>query len=122
MPPGRFLGAAPSPHLAGLYALVSAEVDVAGLEVVGDLPPELEGCYLRNGPNPRFSPIGCYVYPLDGDGMVHEVQLGSGCARYRNRFVRTPALTWAVIRPDGSASAPIPVEGVERPSLVHDMP
>jgi carotenoid cleavage dioxygenase-like enzyme len=219
-------GAAASPHLAGLYAPVVAEVDVAGLEVVGALPAALEGCYLRNGPNPRFGPIGRYVYPLDGDGMVHEVRLGGGGARYRNRFVRTPAvvaeeaaghalwagitdayrpgadlvgpalagtvrelpdvnvvrhggrllalaeskrpfrlgpgletlgpetfggslpagitahpkvdprtgemvvfcyhltppfLTWAVIRPDGTACPPAPVEGVDRPSLIHDM-
>jgi len=217
---------AASPYLTGLYTPVDAEVDVAGLETVGELPPELEGSYLRNGPNPRFGPIGRFVYPLDGDAMVHEVQLRGGCARYRNRFVRTPALlteeaagqalwagitdayrpgedlvgpalagtvrdlpdvnvvrhggrllalaeskrpfrlgpcletlgpdtfggslpagitahpkidprtgemavfcyhltppflTWTVIRPDGTALRPTPVEGVDRPSLVHDM-
>jgi carotenoid cleavage dioxygenase-like enzyme len=85
-------GPVSSPYLAGPHAPVTAEVDVPGLEVVGELPAELEGSYLRNGPNPRFSPIGHYVYPLDGDGMMHEVRLGEGCARYRNRFVRTPAL------------------------------
>ena len=219
-------GPATSPYLTGAFAPVGAEVDVAGLEVVGTLPPELEGCYLRNGPNPRFSPIGRYVYPLDGDGMVHQVVLAGGRARYRNRFVRTPAvlaeeaaghalwagitdpyrpgadlvgpalagtvrelpdvnvvrhggrllalaeskrpfrlgpdletlgpdtfdgrlpagitahpridprtgemavfcyhltppfLSWAVVRPDGTASPPTPVEGVDRPSLIHDM-
>ena len=219
-------GPASSPYLNGPHTPVTAEVDVAGLDVVGTLPPELEGSYLRNGPNPRFSPIGRYVYPLDGDGMVHRVQLGGGCARYRNRFVRTPALaaeeaaghalwagitdayrpgadlvgpalagtarelpdvnvvrhggrllalaeskrpfrlgpgletlgpetfggslpagitahpkidprtgemavfcyhltppflTWTVIRPDGTAVPPTPVEGVDRPSLIHDM-
>ena len=37
-----------------------------GLEVHGELPPDLAGAYLRNGPNPRFAPIGSFVYPLDG--------------------------------------------------------
>ena len=80
------------PHLSGVFAPVTAEVDVPGLEVVGDLPPALDGAYVRNGPNPRFTPIGRYVYPLDGDGMVHRVVVRDGNVRYTNRFVRTPAL------------------------------
>ncbi len=88
-PPGAVTG---NPHLEGVFAPVTAEVDVAALEVLGSLPPELDGAYLRNGPNPRFTPLGRYVYPLDGDGMVHRVVLRDGTARYTNRFVRTPAL------------------------------
>ena len=88
-PPGVVTG---NPHLEGVFAPVTAEVDVAALEVLGSLPPELDGAYLRNGPNPRFTPLGSYVIPLDGDGMVHRVVLRDGTARYTNRFVRTPAL------------------------------
>jgi carotenoid cleavage dioxygenase len=80
------------PHLTGVFAPVSEEVDVAGLEIEGELPPGLNGLYVRNGPNPRFSPIGSYLYPIDGDGMVHGTWLAEGTARYRNRFVRTPAV------------------------------
>ena len=76
-------------HLTGPFAPVVDEVDVAGLEVSGELPADLAGTYLRNGPNPRFAPIGSYVYPLDGDGMVHRVTIDSGTARYDNKFVRT---------------------------------
>lgn len=32
-----------------------------------------------------------------------------------------PFLTWTIIRPDGTAVPPTPVEGVARPSLVHNM-
>lgn len=78
--------------LAGPFAPAHAEVDVPDLTVVGELPAELDGAYVRNGPNPRFSPIGSYVYPLDGDGMLHRVTLSAGRARYDNRFVRTPML------------------------------
>ena len=60
--------------------------------VEGEIPAGLTGAYLRNGPNPRFTPLGSYVYPLDGDGMVHGVWFGDGQARYSNRFVRTPAI------------------------------
>lgn len=77
-------------HLTGLFAPQRDEVDVRDLDVIGEIPPDLHGAYLRNGPNPRFDPIGRYVYPLDGDGMVHRVELADGRARYTNRFVRTP--------------------------------
>ncbi|MGW5397659.1 carotenoid oxygenase family protein [Streptomyces sp. NPDC003952] len=80
------------PHLLGSFAPVSEEVDVADLEVTGEIPPELDGLYLRNGPNPRFTPIGSYLYPIDGDGMLHGIWLSQGRARYRNRFVRTASL------------------------------
>ncbi|PTR43137.1 carotenoid cleavage dioxygenase [Rhodococcus sp. OK611] len=77
-------------HLTGIFEPQREEVDVRGLEIVGELPSDLRGAYLRNGPNPRFDPIGRYVYPLDGDGMVHRIELADGAARYTNRFVRTP--------------------------------
>lgn len=83
---------AATPALNGILAPVTDEID-APLEVVeGELPAELHGAYLRNGPNPRFTPIGSYTYPLDGDGMVHGIWFEGGRAHYRNRFVRTPAL------------------------------
>lgn len=77
-------------HLTGVCEPQREEVDVRNLEVIGELPTDITGAYLRNGPNPRFDPIGTYVYPLDGDGMVHRVELSEGTARYTNRFVRTP--------------------------------
>ncbi|MCX5387318.1 carotenoid oxygenase family protein [Streptomyces sp. NBC_00083] len=80
------------PHLLGSFAPVTEEVDAIDLEVTGDIPSSLDGLYVRNGPNPRFTPIGSYLYPIDGDGMLHGVWLSEGRARYRNRFVRTPGL------------------------------
>ncbi len=79
-------------HLRGVFAPQVREVDSTELVIEGELPAELEGDYVRNGPNPRFSPLGGYVYPLDGDGMLHRVQFRGGRARYSNRWVRTPAV------------------------------
>lgn len=79
-------------YLSDLFAPIIDEIDVQDLRVDGDLPPELDGDYLRNGPNPRFSPLGRYVFPLDGDGMLHRVRIRDGKVAYGNRFVRTPAL------------------------------
>src|SRR5262245_30705962 len=82
-----------NPFLNGIFAPVQRELDGAPLRVVaGALPDDLAGTYLRNGPNARFTPIGSYTYPLDGDGMIHAVHFEGGCATYRNRYVRTPSM------------------------------
>ena len=78
--------------LHGLFTPQIREVDAPDLVVEGELPAEIEGDYVRNGPNPRFPPLGAYLYPGDGDGMIHRVQFRGGRVRYSNRFVRTPAL------------------------------
>src|SRR3954467_4777317 len=79
-----------NPYLLGVYAPVSEEIDAEDLQVIGEIPQDLNGVYLRNGPNPRFAPEGRYHW-FDGDGMIHAVHLENGKARYRNRWVRTKA-------------------------------
>lgn len=75
-------------HRRGNYAPVEDEVDLVDLEVVGQLPEDLNGRYLRNGPNPM---TGGSKFWFSGEGMLHEVALRNGRAlRYRNRWVRTP--------------------------------
>jgi carotenoid cleavage dioxygenase len=73
------------------YAPVSHEVTADNLEVIGQLPQNLSGVFLRIGPNPRFSPLGLYHW-FDGDGMVHGVHINNAKASYRNRYVRTEGL------------------------------
>ncbi|WP_280486227.1 carotenoid oxygenase family protein [Nocardia farcinica] len=79
-----------TPYLSGVFAPQRREVEAVDLPVTGTIPPDLHGTYFRNGPNPRFDPIGTFVYPLDGDAMVHRVRIEDGRASYLNRFVRTP--------------------------------
>jgi carotenoid cleavage dioxygenase-like enzyme len=68
---------------------VHEELDVDGLPVLqGELPDNLNGVYVRNGPNPQHEPVGRYHW-FDGDGMVHAVHIADGRASYRNRWVRT---------------------------------
>ncbi len=81
-----------NPYLSGVFAPIDDEIDVADLPVVGRIPDDLRGVYLRNGPNPKFPPLGSYTYPLDGDGMIHGLWLADGRARYRNRYVLTKGL------------------------------
>jgi carotenoid cleavage dioxygenase len=77
--------------LTGANEPVHDELDVADLEVEGELPAGLQGAYLRNGPNPQFDPVGRY-HLFDGDGMLHGVYLQDGTARYRNRWVESKGL------------------------------
>ena len=77
------------PALSGRFEPVRSETEAQDLPVQGKLPGDLVGAYLRNGPNPRFTPLGSYTYPLEGDGMVHGLWLEDGRARYANRWVRT---------------------------------
>ena len=55
-----------NPFLAGNYAPVHDELDVAGLEIEGRLPEALSGVYMRNGPNPYFEPLHRFIVRLDG--------------------------------------------------------
>lgn len=77
-----------NPFLSGNFAPVREEITTENLQVIGELPPEISGSYVRNGPNPQWTPIGQYHW-FDGDGMLHAVHINNGKATYRNRYVRT---------------------------------
>lgn len=68
------------------YAPVADELTEFDLPVEGSIPAELDGWYLRNGPNPRQATAHWFT----GDGMIHGVRIEGGrAAWYRNRWVRT---------------------------------
>ena len=77
-----------NPYLEGNFAPIRQEITTDELPVIGELPPSLNGIFVRNGPNPQFPPKGRYHW-FDGDGMLHAVQISNGKAAYRNRYVRT---------------------------------
>ncbi|MDZ4731620.1 MAG: carotenoid oxygenase family protein [Xanthomonadales bacterium] len=80
-----------NPYLLGAHAPVHTEITALDLQLIGDLPKDLQGIYLRNGPNPKFSPQGVHHW-FDGDGMLHGVEIADGKVSYRNRWVRTEGL------------------------------
>ncbi|KAL8498714.1 hypothetical protein ACS0TY_021881 [Phlomoides rotata] len=57
--------------------------------VEGSLPPCLDGAYIRNGPNPQFTPNGRPYHFLDGDGMLHMIKISKGKATFCSRYVIT---------------------------------
>lgn len=77
------------PLLQGVYAPVMEELQLQDLKLVkGSIPTDLNGVYLRAGPNARYAPNGRY-HPFDGDGMVHAAHFDNGHLTYRNRWVQT---------------------------------
>ena len=77
-----------NPYLQENFAPIVDELTIDKLTVTGKIPAELNGLYVRNGPNPQLPPKGSYHW-FDGDGMIHGVQLQNGQASYRNRFIAT---------------------------------
>ena len=77
-----------NPYLQGLYEPVAAETTALDLTVIGEIPKDLHGSFVRNGPNPHAAPEGMHHW-FDGDGMIHAVYFENGRAEYRNRYVGT---------------------------------
>jgi carotenoid cleavage dioxygenase-like enzyme len=77
-----------NPYLKGIYAPVREEVTALELEVEGEIPRDLHGAYVRNGPNPLNAPAGMHHW-FDGDGMLHAIYFENGKAEYRNRYIRS---------------------------------
>ena len=80
-----------NPYLEGVWRPTDSEVTAEELEVIGEVPADLNGVYLRNGPNPRFQPRGRY-HVFDGDGMLHAARFDNGRVSYRNRWIQTTGL------------------------------
>ena len=93
-------------YLSENFGPVMEEVTATELEVLGSIPAELSGRYLRNGPNPLGSVDSSRHHWFSGEGMVHGVRLDEGRADwYRNRWVRSADLVKALGRRGGRAPA-----------------
>ncbi|MEM6897194.1 MAG: carotenoid oxygenase family protein [Pseudomonadota bacterium] len=82
------------------FAPVRAELTIDQLQVDGEIPAELTGLYVRNGPNPAGE-ITPHQHYFSGDGMLHGVHIEEGRAKwYRNRFVRAGEVPGVLGEPD----------------------
>jgi len=77
-----------NPYLKDFYAPETTEHTALDLPVIGEIPKDLYGAFVRNGPNPIKAPTTPHHW-FDGDGMVHGIYFENGKAEYRNRFVRS---------------------------------
>ena len=80
-----------APYVAGNFAPLKSEVTAFELEVIGRVPEELTGRFLRIGPNPVDEPdlVRLVRYHwFAGTGMAHGLRLRGGKAEwFRSRFV-----------------------------------
>lgn len=74
--------------LDGNFSPVGEERDAQDMEVVGTLPDDLSGHFLRVGPNPVYVFSEEAYHTFDGDGMIHAIEFANGTAKYRNRYVQ----------------------------------
>ncbi|MFE0875969.1 carotenoid oxygenase family protein [Streptomyces smyrnaeus] len=78
-------------YVRGRFAPAPEAHSVADLTVRGTLPADLNGRYLRSGPNPLSGQREKHWFT--GPGMLHGIRLLNGrAAWYRNRWVRTREL------------------------------
>jgi len=100
-------------ELSGRFEPVDTEIDATDLSVEGEVPRDLTGSYFRNGPNPRFTPLGSYTCrsPLSGDGAS------------RSRTLRTPTVcssssksSRSSERPCAASSRKVALEGLRCPA------
>jgi carotenoid cleavage dioxygenase len=73
--------------LDGNFSPVHEERDTEDMEVIGNIPTDLQGHFLRVGPNPVHVFSEEAYHTFDGDGMIHAMVFRGGKARYRNRFI-----------------------------------
>ncbi len=100
--------ARPNPYLSGPNRPLEHEYTLERPVVHGRIPPGLDGCYARIGPNPVVKVNPANHHWFIGDGMVHGVRLQGGQALwYRNRWVRSTQVSQAL----GEAPKPGPRNG-----------
>ena len=75
---------------AGYVSLAEEELDYEVVDIDGAIPAELSGTYLRNGPGTFEAGNELFAHPFDGDGLMTALELNSGRACFRSRFVDTP--------------------------------
>ncbi|MGB5483548.1 carotenoid oxygenase family protein [Parasphingorhabdus sp.] len=88
------------PYLTGVHKPMTEEVTLADLTVDGEIPAQLDGRYLRIGPNPVTAPDEASYHWFVGDGMAHGIRIQNGKAIwYRNRWIRSNAVSDALGEP-----------------------
>jgi 8'-apo-carotenoid 13,14-cleaving dioxygenase len=91
---GRMKATEPNPFLTGIHTPMAEERTLTDLNVTGTIPAELNGRYLRIGPNPVAQPNPASYHWFTGEGMVHGVRLQDGKALwYRNRWIRSNSVS-----------------------------
>ena len=82
-----------NPALIGNFASCKKEDSYEVLDILeGQVPTDINGVYLRNGPNFKYMPETDHVHWFDGDSMIHSFRIKDGKIFYCNRYTQTPKL------------------------------
>jgi carotenoid cleavage dioxygenase-like enzyme len=73
----------------GFFAPSRIEADVFDVEVEGEIPPELNGAFVRAAADTQFAPRFQDDIYINGDGMMTMIRFANGHADLRTRYVRT---------------------------------
>jgi 8'-apo-carotenoid 13,14-cleaving dioxygenase len=112
--------AKPNPYLSGIHTPMDAELTLDALRVTGSIPAELDGRYIRIGPNPVVAANHASYHWFTGDGMVHGVRLKAGKALwYRNRWIKSRKVTTALGLPEAPGPRHGPTDTVNTNVLGH---
>ncbi|GAB5487093.1 MAG: carotenoid oxygenase family protein [Parasphingorhabdus sp.] len=85
------------PYLRGVHVPMKEEETISAMQVTGSIPTELDGRYMRIGPNPVTAPDEASYHWFTGDGMAHGIRVQGGEAVwYRNRWIRSNAVSDAL--------------------------
>ncbi|KAB1073464.1 8'-apo-carotenoid 13,14-cleaving dioxygenase [Methylobacterium planeticum] len=97
----------PNPFVVGVHEPMREELTLQDLAVIGPIPAQLNGRYLKMGANP-VRPIAAGSNWFLGDGMVHGFSIEDGKALwYRNRWIGSRTAAAAL----GQPAAPGPRRG-----------
>lgn len=73
----------------GYFAPARFDADVFDCEVVGAIPPDLDGAFYRMHADWLYPPKFADEASLSADGYISRLRIRAGKADYRGRFVRT---------------------------------
>ena len=69
------------PFFTGVNAPGRAELDIDGLEVVGEIPTEIDGVFYRVAADHQFPPRLAGDIPVDGHALVSRYRFKQGTVR-----------------------------------------
>lgn len=78
----------PSESFYGQQQPSRFEADVYDCEVIGAIPPSIEGSLFRSGPDRQYPTMEGDVL-INGDGMISAFHFENGHVDFRSRYVRT---------------------------------
>ena len=80
-----------NPILLGNFQSCRQEDKYEVLDIVhGKVPTDINGVYLRNGPDHKHHPSTERIHWFDGDAMIHAFRIKAGKVYYCNRYAQTP--------------------------------